>query len=265
MNDVQKGLLVIMDHFDKTMRENGIPYSLAYGTAIGAARHRGFVPWDDDMDVFIYKEDVERFEKAFEKSDNDKFFLQKPLSIDWPYLFYKIRLNNTTAIEKKYINTRIHQGLFIDVFVLEKYPTSKIRRKMFNFVMLGIRALQTVCDGRMGKKWFNPIQKIINSSVKVLNSILNLIPEKNSKYASIRLPWYWKIIDMDYMTDLTDIEFETSDRKYMIVSNYDTMLRANYGDYMQLPPENERVGGHLYAFDMNMDYKKWLAKNYNRK
>lgn len=263
MNETQKGLLVIMDYFDKTMRENGIPYSLAYGSALGAIRHKGFIPWDDDMDVFIFREDVERFVKAFEKN-NDKFFLQKPLSTDWPYLFYKIRMNGTTAIEKKYIDTRIHQGLFIDVFVLDSYPVSKIRKKMFNTVMLSIRAMQTLCDGRMGKKSFDPILKMIMFGIKVQNKILNIIPEKNSNLSAIRLPWYKTTINMDFFKKIEDVEFEGPEHLYSITSEYDALLTTIYGDYMQPPPVEKRVGQHIYALDMEMDYKDWLAKNHKK-
>ena len=101
MNDHQKTLLAMLRDLDHICKDNDIKYMLFAGTALGAVRHNGFIPWDDDLDVVMQRDQYNRFLDAAEVSlDRSKYFVQREFSEHWPMQFSKIRLNNTACIEK---------------------------------------------------------------------------------------------------------------------------------------------------------------------
>ena len=259
LNEIQRGLLMMIRDFDEAMRLAGVDYFLTAGSAIGAIRHQGFIPWDDDMDVIILRKDVPDFLEAMNNLPTGKYYIQEPLSLDWPYLFYKIRLNGSTAIEAKYKDTRIHQGLFIDVFVAEDYPDSIIRRLAYDLLMYWIRVLQTVCDGRLGSEKFDFIQKTIRNAISVTSKIMDRLPEPDCHWVGPRMPWFKNLIRKKNLKDPIDCRFEDATLK--ISPEYDEMLRGIFGDYMAIPAEDQRPPGHIIAFDLNEDYRIWLEKN----
>lgn len=122
---IHNELYSMLCDLDDFCKENNIQYVLAYGTALGCIRHGSFIPWDDDLDVQMTRENYEKFLKLFK--NNEKYFLQKSEE-DYPLYFSKLRKNNTTFIEdvpyrKKYKN--IHQGIFIDIFPIDKVSSNK--------------------------------------------------------------------------------------------------------------------------------------------
>lgn len=125
LDTLHKTLLEILNDFDSFCRSNNIQYSLAYGTVLGAVRHKGFIPWDDDLDVMMTRENYNKFLWLYK--DNEKYTLQKE-QIDYPLYFSKLRKNETTFIEnikyrKKWKN--IHQGIYIDIFPEDKVAKNK--------------------------------------------------------------------------------------------------------------------------------------------
>ena len=174
----------ILDDFDSFCRSNDIQYSLAYGTVLGAVRHKGFIPWDDDLDVMMTRENYNKFLTLFK--NNEKYTLQKE-QIDYPLYFSKLRKNGTTFIEnikyrKKWKN--IHQGIYIDIFPLDKVSSNKIEAKMqtvFSNIlisqMLFLRGYQT----KKLLKWvfmlfsilFIPFRKFLFNYVTKFNSRKN--------------------------------------------------------------------------------------------
>ena len=120
----QNGLLVILKEFDRICGELRIPYVLFAGTLLGAVRHKGFIPWDDDLDVMMLREDYARFlHEADALLDTERFFLQKEFSEHWPMFFSKLRMNNTACIEKYHPkDPGTHQGVYIDIPPLPSLP-----------------------------------------------------------------------------------------------------------------------------------------------
>ncbi len=122
IKSIQFNLLIIMDELDRICRKNDIKYSLDGGSMLGAIRHNGFIPWDDDMDVVMLRKDYKKFIKACKKDlDSSKFtFESTKTSKFYSYNFGKLKLNNTVFEEKGSELVKEHKGLYIDIFPLDK-------------------------------------------------------------------------------------------------------------------------------------------------
>ena len=130
----QQALFRLLCEFDRVCRALDVPYTLFAGTLLGAVRHGGFIPWDDDLDVIMLREDYERFlARANEVLDREKFFLQAEFSEHWPMFFSKLRLNGTTCLEKFHPKgPEMHQGVYIDIFPCDNACKTRLGR-IFQF------------------------------------------------------------------------------------------------------------------------------------
>jgi lipopolysaccharide cholinephosphotransferase len=123
---LQNKILEIAKYFDAFCREHGIVYYLMGGSALGALRHKGFVPWDDDFDVFMTYDNYKKFFDAAQKDLNtSEFYLKKENTPEWPLFFTKLRMNGTTLIEKDTQNRKMHKGIYIDIMCLNNVSDNK--------------------------------------------------------------------------------------------------------------------------------------------
>ena len=131
VKDVQGKILEVMKFIDKVCRENGIVYYIMGGTALGAVRHGGFIPWDDDLDIFMTPAEYVKFKTAMERKADDKFVLQEWRTVP-DYLEYaKVRMNGTTFIEEAFKDRRdLHQGIYVDIMMLHKVPDNSFIQKL---------------------------------------------------------------------------------------------------------------------------------------
>ena len=244
---IQSYLLDMMVDVDKMMREAEIPYSIDGGTLIGAVRHKGFIPWDDDVDIAIESRYESKFVEAAEKLPKEKYYLLKPFSLDWPFEFYKIKLNGTEAIEVDQGDARIHRGLSVDVFIYKDFPTSYIRKKLYFLVMDFNRAIERAYRCCYGKKSMDPIQKILRTFLIANYKILDMVTEKDTNKTLCRLSFLPR--DFDYEKEWIEetMEMDFEDKKFMGFTHYDEVLGYFFGDYMTLPPEEKRKR-HVLSF-----------------
>ena len=128
----QAVLFELLQAFDAVCRKHNIPYMLFAGSALGAVRHGGFIPWDDDLDVVMLRPEYERFLAVAERElDLEKYFLQKEFSRHWPMFFSKLRKNNTTCLERYYPRDPLaHQGVYIDIFPCDNLAEGSLMRKL---------------------------------------------------------------------------------------------------------------------------------------
>lgn len=125
--EVQNKILEIAKYIDEFCSKNDIEYCLMGGSALGARRHGGFIPWDDDLDIFMTPDNFERFrEKFHEKGDKKKFYLQELGLTEGMITTAKLRMNGTTYFEDTFKDWKIHQGIFIDIFILHNCPNNRI-------------------------------------------------------------------------------------------------------------------------------------------
>ncbi len=132
LKDVQSSILSVAKYLDSFCKENGIKYYLMGGSALGAMRHKGFIPWDDDLDVFMTVDNYERFLNIFpQKGDNKKYFLQHENTPEWPLFLSRICLNGTTIISDEFkFNMKQHHNVFVDIMCLYSAPDNELLRRL---------------------------------------------------------------------------------------------------------------------------------------
>lgn len=256
-------MATLLSEFDRVCKALDIPYVLFAGTLLGAVRHEGFIPWDDDLDVMMLREDYDRFmAEAPTALDTDRFFLQKEFTPDWPMFFSKLRLNGTACLEKyhpKYPDS--HQGIYIDIFPADAAASSSFGRKIQYYaskvvIAKSLRARGYETDSKM--------KKLFMSIVSVFPSKPFLRLAKHGRKDSKLVHCFFggasnmakSVFDRVFLTERTTAMFEGM--AYPIPVGYDKLLTVLYGDYMTLPPEEERViKSHAILVDTENSYENY--------
>lgn len=250
--------LLILKELKKVCDDNNIKYFLGGGTLLGAIRHRGYIPWDDDIDVMLLRNDYERLLKIFnDKCKNKEYkLISYKNTKDYYYPFAKIVDMNTKMIE--YSCKEISDmGVYIDVFPIDYLPVenrkiNKIYRKykLLN-KFLGIYIIDkkdNLTNNKLKKILKKPIKFIIEKfkiNTIILKSIDNLgiKNKKTNKVACISGRYFEKeIMSSEYISDYILVEFEGDEYKAPI--GYDSYLTKHYGNYMILPPIEKQISNH---------------------
>lgn len=244
----------ILDVIDKVCRENGIKYSLAYGSMLGAVRHGGFIPWDDDMDIWMLRKDYDKFIEIWEKNPIDGYFLlRQETSPEFPQNFSKIRKCNTAFVSQGEENTNYHHGIFVDIFPMDNVSNNKLKAKIQGFCalfyMLYCRNYPSKRDGKLmywgGKILLDFMPTFIKKRLKkfFFNQMI-----KYNRIECKRVACYvtasdvFKFFDKSLLVDFENRSFDS--HKYMCNTEANKLLRTYYGDFMKLPPVEERVWKH---------------------
>lgn len=255
--------LVILDEFVKFCDENGLKYYLTGGSALGAVRHHGFIPWDDDIDICLTRKDYEFLIKNYK--DNDKFYLQC-IERDSNYwnMFAKIRMRNTLMEEKIFVGRNLPKEIFIDIFPIDNAPSGGYKQIKIQANL--VRILKTALFYKFR------LTNLKGYDYKLATKICSLLPKKtiyglckkimtsyeddNSEYVVAYLGAY--AIKKEYLTRSTYFETvlaEFEGKKYMIPKDVDKYLSTIYGDYMTLPPLEKRINHNVgrISFDTTKD------------
>ncbi len=247
----------ILEAVTNLCEKHGITYFLDSGTLIGAIRHDGFIPWDDDVDITMPYKDYLRFLKIAQKELGDAYFVQNHETEDNFFRSYtKVSLNGTTVYPRLWKYWDIHHGAWIDIFPLFYADNDKEINKK--------RKLYRLCIILQKKNFYRNLllqneKKTIKSSIAyALYCLLGIIPVKARKKLHTRLLNHIcakedgrylcrcaliirRFDKASYMGPVLYHPFEHLSLR--VPSDYDKVLRDEYGDYMQLPPENKR-GNH---------------------
>lgn len=265
---VQGKILEVMKYIDKLCRENGIIYYIMGGTALGAVRHSGFIPWDDDLDIFMTPSEYEKFKKVFEAEDSSLFVLQE-WRITPDYLEYaKVRMNGTTFIEEAFKDRKdLHQGIYVDIMILHKVPESKFIQKL---VYYESKFVTLYALSQRNWKPKSTSQKLVLNSLKLMPCKLmaKCFYRRIYKYDDMTTNYkycYWitpakfrsGLFDSSFFSDPMDISFE--DTVLLGSKKIKEYLEYRYGDYMKLPSkEAQQAAVHAMLFDVNRDYKEYV-------
>ncbi len=243
--------LEILDQIDSFCRSNGLKYSLAYGTLLGAVRHGGFIPWDDDIDVIMPRAD---YEFLLSNWNVPGFILQnKRTNNDFDQNFTKIRKDHTAFIQDEHEkNVSYHTGIFVDIFPGDRVaPKGKARQQQFFYCALNLLYTREFTSGTKS----SIIEKILLSLPRKLRlEILKTSEKKIQAWNRFDNQYFFPSTIKDakvyFAPDLFDkmIDIPFEGKKYMCINDYDAYLRNCYGNYMCLPPEEERVLKHHPVF-----------------
>ena len=250
--------LDILIDFDDLCRKHNIKYSLAYGTLLGAVRHKGYIPWDDDIDVIMLRKEYEKFLKVKDSLKREHTFISVETNPLYSASLAKI-YNNKTVLKEILHRDLCDIGVYIDVFVFDYVSESKFKRRVLYYQALLCRKiwafstyfpktnfhLEKICRdysakyqlGRKANLWLN--KKLKQQPISTLVCAMLFV-----------YSWDWDTFLVEDMKDLFEMQFEG--HYFFCFKKYDMFLTRWYGDYLKLPPENERVVGHSY----NVHYKE---------
>lgn len=259
--------LDIMTYIDKVCRENNLKYFLAYGTLIGAVRHRGFIPWDDDIDILMPRDDYEKFCGIIDHSGGRYKICHWKKDKNYQFGFAKV-YDSSTKLKEKNLTGGTGFGVYVDVFPYDGYPGARRLRlldilgKCRHWQLRGFNSMKTEAG-----RWKN-VPRF------VLYLVLCAVGKRNLLALSQKLATGTKIDESELagcfssfannekelfhktaVDSVDEVEFEG--RKFLIPSGYDELLTNMYGDYMKLPPAEQRVSNH--------DFVAWIdEKEFSR-
>ena len=268
--EVQDKILEIMKYIDKVCRENDITYFIMGGTALGAVRHGGFIPWDDDLDIFMTPAEYAKFKVAMEKDGDTKFMIQEWRTTEKYLEYAKVRMNGTTFIEESFKDRKdMHQGIYVDIMMLHKVPADneRIHKKVYyasKFVTLYALTQRNWKPKSSG-------QAMVVNLLKVLpcKMIAKWCYKQIFKYEDMKdgFKWcYWitpakfrsGLFEKSFFDEPVDVPFE--DTVLYGSKHIKEYLKYRYGDYMKLPSEEQQKAAvHAMIFDVDKDYSEYLS------
>lgn len=260
----------ILDVIHQVCTEHGLRYSLAYGTLIGAVRHKGFIPWDDDIDLMMPREDYEKLLVIWNQSAPKGYILQNTRTdSDFTQNFTKIRKDHTTFLQGEAERTKhYHKGIFVDIFPGDRVPSGKIGRNIQYIAcavnLLYSRGYTSGSGGTIGKVeralLKAPKEKYAVRRERAAKKIRSWNGDESLQYVfPSTIECSRKYYPANLFENMKTIEF--NGKQYMCVADVDATLRVEYGDYMQLPPEEERVWKHHpFLIDFEHNYEELNQK-----
>lgn len=263
--------LEMVEEVDRICKKYNIKYFLDGGTLIGAVRHKGYIPWDDDIDIAMLRSDYDRFLDVAEKELEEKYFMQSyRTEKKYNRGHAQIRNSNTTAIINGDIYNKFNKGIFIDIFPLDNVPDDEIEYKKF---IAQVKKKKRFLDNYYNLDSGSIIKKIIkrilhyiiytfvdyDKEVKQYEMLVSKYKIKNTKKVgtisfSTELPLYKK----EMYDGVVYMDFEYM--KLACPIQYHELLTVKYGDYLKIP---ENKGGSMHGkvfFDTNKSYKEYEKK-----
>ena len=264
LKHLQNVELMILNEFIRICDENNLIYYMYAGSLLGAIRHKGFIPWDDDLDVVMYRKDFEKFKEIFIALNHEKLeLLCNETESEYFYLLSKLMLKGTRFEESWLNQVDFHIGINIDIFVLDDLADNKLKRfyqlrKSFWYNKMLIMSSVKLEDLPLVSKLFSHtiyhVLRFFNVRPKTIyNKCLKFL----KKYAdsdsndlfdiSATAKEYPLIFRKKDFSSVKKVKFE--DIEVSVPVNYDYILKSLYGDYMELPPVEERYNHPIENLD----------------
>lgn len=259
LEEIHEITLDILKKIDRIVTAQGLKYFLAYGSLIGAVRHRGFIPWDDDLDIMMLRPDYDKFVQYFLEHEKELY----PLKIfthdtceNYPHMIARVCNLDYPIVVNNEIDCGM--GIFVDVYPLdgmgeeEKVWKPLIRRRQ---QLIAASYYATRIHFEIPKKKYRILDKYLlylyakwKGSAYFLDKLeryKEYFPLETSRYVG-NVVWVgMELLEKEWFRDTLRLPFE--DMEAMVPEGYDALLRCGYGDYMQLPPEEARRPQHNYA------------------
>lgn len=267
----QMVLLEMLKEFDRICRRHDIPYMLFAGTALGAQRHGGFIPWDDDLDVIMLRPAYQRFLEVAESELDGAYYLQKEFSDHWPMFFSKLRKNGTACMEKfRPKDQLMHQGVYMDIFPCDALSDSRIMRG------LQFAASKLVIAHALDRRGYltdSPVKKAVMALSRHLPAerlhrfVVQCGGERSRRVHSFfgASSRYGRSVYLREWLEETMLRpFE--DGQFPVSAHNEALLRQLYGDWPRIPtPEERACKEHSAIVDLDRPYTDYLARQQNMK
>lgn len=260
MKRLQNCILNIAFYIDEFCQKNSIGYCLMGGSALGALRHSGFIPWDDDLDIFMTPDDYEKFRDCFNKEgDKAHYYLQEIGAAGGLVTRAKLRLNRSTFIEEVTKDWDIHHGVFIDIFILHAYPDGRLSR-----AWMYLWAKYLVIKGLANKSYYKkgPLLNTIVWFFKLLPKrfLLGYGLKQVYKYRHQNTKYKCEFFGRTYLNNgiYPSADFKSYKKRAFetielnVPVGIEDFLKIRYGDYLKLPSIDEITRqSHAIKFDLD--------------
>ena len=245
MRAIQLDMLIKVDLY---CQKRGLRYSLGGGTLLGAVRHQGYIPWDDDIDIMMPRTDYEIFIKEFDTL-YENYRIQNNQTDSSFFLKYTKIFDNRSTLKTGNIQT----GIFIDVFPIDGLPHRNDLRKFIRTMNRKQRLVSYTCNSEIAPVRFQFLRRIVplffnhETAVRNLNSFMASIDFETAQYAGAICGAYLEKEHMEasVFRNYTKLTFEG--HEFQCIADYDAYLTQHYGNYMQLPPKESRVSNHDFT------------------
>lgn len=256
--EIQLRLVDILRDVDAFCRERGLRYSMAYGTLLGAVRHKGFIPWDDDIDILMPRPDFERFVREYGKhGPYEVLYATNRPDASFIQFFAKVHDTRTRSFERRMPAYRF--GLNIDVFPVDGKPDDvSVHRDYEHGICRAVHRLYLRLKPLWPLSFHDPLiphlqayRKTPEGWMDEITSRMKAIPFEGSRWCgsiSTRFNGTVEIFPREMFENYVELPFE--DGSFMAFRDWDDFLRRQFGDYMQLPPENKRKTHSLSVFEL---------------
>ncbi len=267
VRELQLELLEMMKDIDAICKKHNITYFLSSGSCLGAVRHKGFIPWDDDMDIAMSRDEFKKFIKALDKDLPKRKYCyhcyekSKKYTVTWPAMKIRKKKTYIREINSRLLPNRLKDcdGIFIDIFIYDHMSNKKyidLPFRLFNTILMPIIIFFETL-------YINPIplKALYRFNAKFYGKLC-----KNSEYFADDLTWTFKNPNKPFTYKYSDIypvqyvKFE--DTELPIVNNPHNYLVGKYGNsYMEFPPVNKRYCKHTYDINLKSDKPNKVVKS----
>ena len=255
IREIQQMELGIMEYIHEVCQKIGVKYFLAYGSLIGAVRHKGFIPWDDDMDICMLREDYEKLQDYLIAYPDDRYeVMSYKNNLNYVYPFMKVQDNQTYLLEED-VRIDSNMGIYVDIFPVDGYEDDSVfkdkmtrlikKRQLSCYTFKGITNTKSLLNSLI--RYISVIVFYFTNTNKYIRGIDELA--KSRKVDDYELVDYLIYKDMhkpvwkrEWLEQTIMGVFEG--KEFMIPKNYHEILTSDYGDYMQLPPVELRFSHH---------------------
>ena len=254
LKEIQQEELNILEKAIKFLDKNNIKYYIAYGTLLGAVRHQGFIPWDDDIDLMMFREDYDKLVKILKDdnkiSNNLEAIAFELDNSDWPFI--KI-VNKDIIVETE---ENCDKNLWIDIFPLDKSFDKKSINKIYKKIIKCLYGIKRyfITKNKIAIPYFK-IKKIINLIIKpikyetIIKKYIKICKNNKAKQNTYVSDNIWNDFNKNYnKVWFKDKKIKFESLEVNAIDGYDDFLKEEYGNYMELPPEDQRVSHNIKAY-----------------